>query len=138
MQVRREEDNSPSHRQKYDGQGERKELETRKLNMREDGHKRREEFDVVRPGNRGEVRKEAASNEVVEEEAAVVTVVHIEFDRGGECLLAMETVAQIEEEAVVEVGVHKLDSNFQDLEDCRGGGIGKGTMEVESLGSHQD
>lgn len=149
MQVQHEKDNSSPHRQNDDGEDEKKELESRRLNMREDGHKRREEFDAVHDKSCREARvaqKEAVMEVIVckfdnddDEEVVVVVVVvvHEEFDNGGGGLVAMEILAHLEAEA--EAGVQKSDKNFQDWEDCRGDEIGEGgTSEVGILGSHQD
>ena len=149
MQVQHEKDNSSFHRQNGDGEDEKKELESRRLNMREDGHKRCEEFDAVRDQSCKETvvaQKEAAMEVIVrkfdnddDEEVVVVVVVvvHEEFDNGGDGLVAMEILAHLETEA--EAGVHKSDKNFQDWEDCRGDEIGEGgTLEVGILGLHRD
>jgi hypothetical protein len=111
--------------------------------MREDGHKRCEEFDAARDKScreAGVAQKEAAMEVIVckfdnddEVVVVVVVVVHEEFDNGGDGLVAMEILAHLEAEA----GVHKSDNNFQEWEDCRGGEIGEGgTSEVGMLGSH--
>ena len=145
VQVQHEKDNSSFHRQNGDGEDEKKELESRRLNMREDGHKRCEEFDGVRDKScreAGAAQKEAAMEVIVckfdnDDEVVVVAVVHEEFDNGGDGLVAMEILAHLETEA--EVGVHKSDKNFQDWEDCRGDEIGEGgTLEVGILGLHRD
>ena len=139
VQVQHEKDISSSRHHKDDSEDEKKELESRRLSMREDGHKSCEEFDAARD----KIYKEDAMEVLVckfdndEEVVVVVAVVHEEFDNGGDGLVAMENLAQLEAEA--EVGVHEFDNNFQDWEDCRSGEIGKGgASEVETLGSHQD
>jgi hypothetical protein len=143
VQVQHETDNSSSHRQNDGGEDEKNGLESRRLNMREDGHKRCEEFDAARDKScreAGVAQKEAAMEVIVckfdnddEVVVVVVVVVHEEFDNGGDGLVAMEILAHLEAEA----GVHKSDNNFQEWEDCRGGEIGEGgTSEVGMLGSH--
>jgi hypothetical protein len=83
VQVQHETDNSSSHRQNDGGEDEKNGLESRRLNMREDGHKRCEEFDAARDKScreAGVAQKEAAMEVIVckfdnDDEVVVVVVV---------------------------------------------------------------